>query len=104
MQLPHLRRGRVGDLGAAVADVRVPEAAGRVDVAVALVVPEVAALAALEDELAGGLHGVHVGDGVPEMRHAITLSRYRCDGPVTRPGPVIEPRPVFSFALGQAPQ
>ena len=70
VQLPHLRGGRIGDLGAAVADVRVPEAAGRVDVAVALVVPEVAALAALEDELAGGLHGVHVGDGVPEMGHA----------------------------------
>ena len=109
VQLPHLGGGRIRDLGAAVADVRVPEAAGRVDVAVALVVPEVAALAALEDQLAGGLHGVHVGDGMPEMGHAgqpigAAVAGKRRSRVLGQPGPVIEPSPVFSFAFGQAPQ
>ena len=59
---------RVRDLGAAVPDVREPQAGGRVQVAVALGVEDVGALAAREDEGTVALHGAHVREAVPECR------------------------------------
>jgi hypothetical protein len=47
----HLRRDRARDVAPAVAEVRVPEARGRVDVALAVGVPDVDPLAALDQEL-----------------------------------------------------
>src|SRR4051794_8128632 len=61
----HLRGGGVDDLLAAVADVDVPQARGAVEVAPAVGVPDVRALAARDDDL-GAADGVHVGEGVPE--------------------------------------
>ncbi len=69
MELAHLRGRRVCDLCSPVADVRIPEAARRVDVPVAGLVPEMAALGSVEDELPRLLDGVHVGDGMPEPGH-----------------------------------
>ena len=69
VQRLQLRRDRLGDLAAAVADVRVPEAAGAVEVAPARLVPDVAAVAARDDELVP-VDGAHVREPVPEVRHA----------------------------------
>ena len=62
---PQLRRDGVGDLRAAVADVREPEPRGRVEVLGAVRVPDAAALAAGEDELVP-VDLAHRGKRVPE--------------------------------------
>src|SRR6185437_11650633 len=62
-----LRRRRTGDLGATEADVRVPEAGGAVEVAATALVPDVAPLAAVDDELVP-VDGAHVREPVPERR------------------------------------
>ena len=54
LELAHLRGDGVGDLRAAVAEVRVPEARGAVEVAVALGVEHVHALAALDQRARSG--------------------------------------------------
>ena len=64
-ELAHLRGGGVGELGAAVADVDVPQARGAVEVAAALLVGHVDALAA-DDRQLGRADGVHVRERVPE--------------------------------------
>ena len=68
LELPHLRRDRVGDLPPAVPDVAVPERGGRVEVASALGVPDVRALAAHDGELVLR-NGGHVRERMPEPRH-----------------------------------
>jgi adenosylmethionine-8-amino-7-oxononanoate aminotransferase len=64
-QLAHLRHRGLDDLVAPVADVDAPQARGAVQVAVAVLVPHVGAIATGDDELVAA-DGVHVGEGVPE--------------------------------------
>ena len=64
-ELAHLRRHRVGDLGAAVPDVDAPQARGAVEQPVAVGVPDVHTLAA-DDHVLAVAHGAHVGERVPE--------------------------------------
>ena len=65
------RATAVAEVQAPVADVRVPEASGRVEVAVAVGVVDPDALAAVEHDLAAG-DLPHVGERVPEVRHIVT--------------------------------
>ena len=74
VQRLELRRDGVGDLAAAVADVRVPEARGAVEVAAARLVPDVTAVAARHDELVP-VDGAHVRKPVPEVGHGPYGSR-----------------------------
>ena len=69
LELPHLRGHGVGDLGAAVPDVAVPEARRAVEVAIAFLVPEPDALAAADHELVAA-DGGHVRERMPEARVA----------------------------------
>ena len=64
-ELAHLRGGGVGELLAAVADVDVPQARGAVEVAAAVLVGHMDAVAADEREL-GRADRVHVGERMPE--------------------------------------
>jgi hypothetical protein len=64
-QVTHLGGGDVGELGAPVSDVAVPQACGRVEVAPALLVLEPGAVAADEHELAPR-HPRHIGEGMPQ--------------------------------------
>ena len=82
-----LVRHRVRDLRSAVTDVREPEPRGRVEVLVAVCVPEAATLSAREHELVP-IHLPHRGEWVPEARrgsgrnrHAATLSVRRTRHP-----------------------
>src|SRR5262249_5931665 len=61
--------GCARDLGAAIADVRVPEARGAVEVAPAVRVPHVPAVAPVDDELVP-VDRAHVGEAMPKIRHA----------------------------------
>ena len=74
-QVAHLGCGRVGDLGSAVADVAVPEARGRVEVALPGRVEHICALAADDRQLARGLHRPHVRERMPVARHAYNSLR-----------------------------
>ena len=65
-QLRHLGRRRLADLPPAPTDVAVPEGCGRIEVALPLDVPDVAAFATVEDELASRHDGGHVGERMPE--------------------------------------
>ena len=82
LELTHLGGDRRGDLGPAVADVCVPEARRRIQIAVAVVVPHPHVLATLDHKLVVAYHA-HVGERVPETRvffggHATwTLARGR---------------------------
>ena len=67
----HLRRDGVGDLGAAVADVRVPQRRRGIEVALVVGVEDPRALAALDHELVLRDRG-HVREGVPEGHGAST--------------------------------
>jgi hypothetical protein len=67
---------RLGDLGAPVADVAVPEACGRVEVAVAVGVEDPDVLAALEHQLRV-LDRTHVGEGVPQGAVAHSAQYFR---------------------------
>src|SRR5262249_53046872 len=67
-ELPDLRGRGLGQLGAAVADVAVPERARRVEVALVRGVEEPGALAALEHDLVPR-DLAHVGERVPAPRH-----------------------------------
>ncbi len=69
-QPPHLGGGGVGDLAPAVAGRAVPQAAARVDVLLALLVPHERALAVVDHDLRI-LHDRHVGERVPEPRHRV---------------------------------
>ena len=70
LQLGQLGRDRVDDLGAAVPDVRVPEARCPVEIAAPLVVPDEDALASDEHELRARDRR-HVGERMPESRQPI---------------------------------
>ena len=79
---------RVGDLHAAVTDVREPEPRGRVEILVSVRVPDATALAAGEDELVP-LDLAHRGERVPEARrlgHRPTLTGSRVPGCCRTPG------------------
>ena len=62
------RADRVGDLVAAVADVHVPERRGRVEVGLALVVPDRRAAALRDDDLASRRLG-HIREPTPQLCH-----------------------------------
>ena len=64
LERAQLARDRLDHLLARVADVRVPQTRGAVEVALAGVVPEVDALAAHDHQLVSG-HRCHVGERVP---------------------------------------
>ena len=82
-----LRRDGVGDLGAAVADVREPEPRGPVEVLVAVRVPDARAVTTCEHELVP-VDLPHRGEGVPEAiavdRHGRQPSGRRIDAPECR--------------------
>ena len=71
MKKPELLRlvgARLRDVGAAVADVRAEQRAEAVEVAVAVLVPDVAALAADDDRHLGAvLVGAHAAEVHPQM-------------------------------------
>jgi hypothetical protein len=64
-ELAHLRHRRLDDLGAPVADVHAPQACGAVEVALAVLVPDVDAIPSGDDELVAA-DGMHVREGVPK--------------------------------------
>ena len=66
--LAHLRRRGIGQLGAAVADIDVPEPGEGVDVALAVGVPEEDIFAAHHDQRAVVAQRAQVRDRVEEMR------------------------------------
>ena len=67
LELLDLPRDGIGDLGAAVPDVAVPEACRAVEIAVAVLVVEPDALAAGDHQLVVAHHR-HVGERMPEAR------------------------------------
>src|SRR6188768_3910452 len=80
-----LARGGLAELGAAVAGVAAEEAGEPVEVAVAVLVPDVAALGAGDDRHLAVLIGPHAGEVQPEMAlcqllHACVRSGLRRDG------------------------
>ncbi len=63
-QLVHLPHDGIGDLLAAIADIDAPEPGKTVQILLALAVPDVDALAALDDARAVGIQLLHVGEGM----------------------------------------
>ncbi len=116
VELLDLARRRLAELGAAVAGVDAEEAGEAVEVALAVLVVDVAALAADDDrDLVVGAVGPHPGEVHPEMAfgqlleagvHSVRRLRRGCHGrllPFTTPWTTVDPvSSVFKWSLGQA--
>ena len=63
-QLVHLADDGVGDLLAAIADIDAPQAREAIEIALAVIVEDVGAFAALDDARAGRVQLLHVREGM----------------------------------------